>query len=87
MRKQPEGGHIFNMIGAGSDGASTPQYGAYGATKAGHHLSAFISGFKNCNLKYSLANEGSTEMLECEGQYILPEPFTGSKWCTFHLHR
>ena len=29
------GGHIFNMDGAGADGQATPQYAAYGATKAG----------------------------------------------------
>ncbi|PRW56950.1 putative chlorophyll(ide) b reductase chloroplastic isoform A [Chlorella sorokiniana] len=34
MAAQPGGGHIFNFEGAGSDGAPTPQYAAYGATKA-----------------------------------------------------
>ena len=40
MQKQEGGGHIFNMDGAGADGMPTPQYAAYGATKAGmpHHL-------------------------------------------------
>ena len=32
---QSGGGHIFNMDGAGADGQATPQYAAYGATKAG----------------------------------------------------
>ena len=35
MRSQPAGGHIFNIDGAGADGSPTPQYAAYGATKAG----------------------------------------------------
>ena len=35
LAKQPSGGHIFNMDGAGADGLPTPQYAAYGATKAG----------------------------------------------------
>ena len=34
----PPGGHIFNMDGAGADGLPTPQYAAYGATKAGARL-------------------------------------------------
>lgn len=34
MMCQPEGGHIFNTEGAGSDFAATPNYAAYGATKA-----------------------------------------------------
>lgn len=38
MRKQSSGGHIFNMDGAGADGMPTPQYAAYGATKAGESL-------------------------------------------------
>ncbi|KAK4790041.1 hypothetical protein SAY86_017345 [Trapa natans] len=33
MVKQPRGGHIFNMDGAGSDGRPTPRFAAYGATK------------------------------------------------------
>ena len=39
MHKQPAGGHVFNMDGAGADGMPTPQYAAYGATKAGMILS------------------------------------------------
>ncbi|KAL3130994.1 hypothetical protein ABBQ38_000318 [Trebouxia sp. C0009 RCD-2024] len=35
MQNQTGGGHIFNMDGAGADGMPTPQYAAYGATKAG----------------------------------------------------
>lgn len=35
MQQQPNGGHVFNMDGAGADGMATPQYAAYGATKAG----------------------------------------------------
>eukprot|EP00198_Chlamydomonas_reinhardtii_P007743 XP_001697080.1 chlorophyll b reductase [Chlamydomonas reinhardtii] len=35
MQHQPGGGHIFNMDGAGADGFATPNYAAYGATKAG----------------------------------------------------
>jgi chlorophyll(ide) b reductase len=35
MGEQPTAGHIFNVDGAGADGAPTPQYAAYGATKAG----------------------------------------------------
>ena len=35
MVRQPGGGHVFNMDGAGADGMATPQYAAYGATKAG----------------------------------------------------
>jgi chlorophyll(ide) b reductase len=35
MAAQPCGGHIFNMDGAGADGLPSPQYAAYGATKAG----------------------------------------------------
>jgi len=33
MRDQPGGGHVFNMDGAGADGAATPRFAAYGATK------------------------------------------------------
>ncbi|KAL1828270.1 hypothetical protein DCAR_0207468 [Daucus carota subsp. sativus] len=33
MLKQPGGGHIFNIDGAGSDGRPTPRFAAYGATK------------------------------------------------------
>ena len=35
MQLQPEGGHIFNLDGAGADGLPTPNYAVYGATKAG----------------------------------------------------
>ena len=35
MELQETGGHVFNMDGAGADGQPTPQYVAYGATKAG----------------------------------------------------
>lgn len=35
MAGQDKGGHIFTMDGAGADGQATPQYAAYGATKAG----------------------------------------------------
>ncbi|KAK9825848.1 hypothetical protein WJX81_003619 [Elliptochloris bilobata] len=35
MRKQPAGGHIFNMDGAGADGGATPRFAAYGASKRG----------------------------------------------------
>lgn len=43
MRKQSSGGHIFNMDGAGADGMPTPQYAAYGATKAGVTLASSLS--------------------------------------------
>ncbi|XP_019076852.1 chlorophyll(ide) b reductase NOL, chloroplastic isoform X4 [Vitis vinifera] len=33
MLNQPQGGHIFNIDGAGSDGRPTPRFAAYGATK------------------------------------------------------
>ncbi|GLI58802.1 hypothetical protein VaNZ11_000568 [Volvox africanus] len=33
--RQREGGHVFNIDGAGADGFPTPNYAAYGATKAG----------------------------------------------------
>jgi len=35
MREQETGGHVFNMLGAGSDGSPTVKYAAYGHTKAG----------------------------------------------------
>lgn len=35
MQQQPNGGHVFNMDGAGANGRATPRYAAYGATKAG----------------------------------------------------
>lgn len=35
FQKQPQGGHLFNVDGAGADGSPTPMYAAYGATKAG----------------------------------------------------
>ena len=35
LASQPQGGHLFNVDGAGADGAATPCYAAYGATKAG----------------------------------------------------
>eukprot|EP00775_Hariotina_reticulata_P011450 gene11450-11596_t len=34
MLQQKLGGHIFIMDGAGADGSATPQYAAYGSTKA-----------------------------------------------------
>ena len=43
MQKQGSGGHIFNMDGAGADGMPTPQYAAYGATKAGAHSPRYSS--------------------------------------------
>lgn len=33
MRNQSDGGHVFNMDGAGADGGATPRFAAYGATK------------------------------------------------------
>ncbi len=33
MKTQPNGGHVFNMDGAGADGGATPRFAAYGATK------------------------------------------------------
>ena len=44
MSRQPNGGHIFNIDGAGADGGPTPQYAAYGATKAGGKLSLRCDG-------------------------------------------
>ncbi|XP_002988833.2 probable chlorophyll(ide) b reductase NYC1, chloroplastic [Selaginella moellendorffii] len=35
MKKQPKKGHIFNMDGAGSNGAGTPLTAVYGASKSG----------------------------------------------------
>jgi len=35
FQRQEQEGHIFNVDGAGSDGFATPQYAAYGSTKAG----------------------------------------------------
>uniref|UniRef100_A0A2P2K3N3 chlorophyll(ide) b reductase n=3 Tax=Rhizophora mucronata TaxID=61149 RepID=A0A2P2K3N3_RHIMU len=35
MIRQPKGGHIFNMDGAGSGGSSTPLTAVYGSTKCG----------------------------------------------------
>ncbi|XVF34838.1 hypothetical protein REPUB_Repub18cG0092800 [Reevesia pubescens] len=35
MKNQPNGGHIFNMDGAGSGGSSTPLTAVYGSTKCG----------------------------------------------------
>lgn len=35
MSNQSSGGHIFNLLGAGSDGGATLKYAAYGHTKAG----------------------------------------------------
>lgn len=34
MKQQPNGGAIFNLSGAGSDGQPTPSYAVYGSTKA-----------------------------------------------------
>ena len=43
LRDQEEGGHIFNMDGAGSDGKPTPRFSAYGASKAAIvHLNASV---------------------------------------------
>eukprot|EP00898_Chlorokybus_atmophyticus_P008074 jgi/Chlat1/8268/Chrsp78S07728 len=33
MQQQPDGGHVFNMEGAGSGGQATGRFAAYGATK------------------------------------------------------
>ena len=53
MQKQSSGGHIFNMDGAGADGMPTPQYAAYGATKAGNALTLCYRQFtKLCKLVY-----------------------------------
>eukprot|EP01026_Neomeris_dumetosa_P059164 TRINITY_DN5522_c0_g1_i2.p1 TRINITY_DN5522_c0_g1~~TRINITY_DN5522_c0_g1_i2.p1 ORF type:complete len:377 (-),score=34.44 TRINITY_DN5522_c0_g1_i2:453-1559(-) len=35
MKGQDQGGHIFNMDGAGAEGESTPRFAVYGATKRG----------------------------------------------------
>ena len=35
MSDQSGGGHVFNLLGAGSDGGPTLKYAAYGHTKAG----------------------------------------------------
>ena len=35
MAEQASGGHVFNMLGAGSYGGATQKYAAYGHTKAG----------------------------------------------------
>lgn len=44
METQGTAGHIFNVDGAGANGAPTPNYAAYGATKAGvAHLMASVS--------------------------------------------
>jgi len=44
MEAQPNGGHIFNVDGAGADGSATPNYAAYGATKMGiAHLMGSVS--------------------------------------------
>lgn len=41
--RQPGGGHVFNVDGAGADGFATPNYAAYGATKAGiTHVTATL---------------------------------------------
>lgn len=42
-RQKGKRGHIFNMDGAGADGASTPNHAIYGATKAGMLISALRS--------------------------------------------
>lgn len=34
LAAQPTGGHLWNMDGAGSDGIATPNFAAYGASKA-----------------------------------------------------
>lgn len=34
FESQPHRGHLFNIVGAGSDGMSTPGFSVYGATKA-----------------------------------------------------
>ncbi|KAL9252554.1 putative chlorophyll(ide) b reductase NYC1, chloroplastic [Drosera capensis] len=47
MRGQANGGHIFNMDGAGSGGSSTPLTAVYGSTKCGlRQLQASL--FKEC---------------------------------------
>ena len=35
MSKQVKCGHVFNLLGQGSDGFATPLYGCYGASKCG----------------------------------------------------
>ena len=44
MGRQPQGGHIFLMDGAGADGMPTPQYAAYGATKGGGSFECSVEG-------------------------------------------
>lgn len=58
MAGQEHGGHIFNMDGAGADGLPTPQYAAYGATKAGiAHLmgSLGVRGLEACSVTLYMA--------------------------------
>ena len=69
MAAQPEGGHIFNLDGAGADGLSTPCYAAYGATKAGlvPSLTVILGTFANIYMCMRLGLEGD---LECLGDRI-----------------
>lgn len=59
MAAQPRGGHIFNMDGAGADGLPTPQYAAYGATKAGALQPPFCLLLKSLRVPECISCEGT----------------------------
>lgn len=70
MRRQSQGGHIFNMDGAGADGNATPRFAAYGATKRslaqlGKSLSAELKQLNVSNIGIHNLSPGmvTTELL------------------------
>ena len=69
MQKQDSGGHIFNMDGAGADGMPTPQYAAYGATKAGawKHRN-LLTIWSMCNVFQCLADMVMAGTTGCHSQ-------------------
>ncbi|GAB4813022.1 hypothetical protein N2152v2_000068 [Parachlorella kessleri] len=74
MGKQPTGGHIFNMDGAGADGGATPRFAPYGATKRsleqlGKSLSAELRllGLKDIGVHNLSPGMVTTELLMAGG--------------------
>lgn len=70
MKTQSQGGHIFNMDGAGTDGGATPRFAAYGATKRSlPQLNASIAaelqfaGVKNVKIHMLSPGMVTTELL------------------------
>ncbi|KAK4552060.1 hypothetical protein RGQ29_032206 [Quercus rubra] len=62
--REPRGGHIFNIDGAGSDGRPTPRFAAYGATKRSVvHLNKIIAELQMQDVKNVVVHNLSPGMV------------------------